>query len=253
MKKLITLGAIALMLMFLVGAACDDDPEEDLVAPTNLTYSVASEGTAIVLSWNPSSTPDVTYSVYLGARLLASDITGTSYTHTFDELGRYDVVAVREGEESDPISFSTATVSGTSDYVYAITDPSPTNPSGFGWNTDGTGQSISVSTGDRSKIDMILGDDGGIYYLDSPDLHIGDGNVTYFRTGGVVYGDFVQPLLPGDAGYGDAAETHVNNAFYVALERGARVNYAKVQIVERSGNSVKFRWEYQRINGLRGL
>jgi beta-glucanase (GH16 family) len=80
-------------------------------APTNLTATAASSS-QINLSWIASSTPTVTYSVLRGGAVIASGISGTTYSNTGlspQTTYSYTVEAVNSSGTSAPSNTATAT------------------------------------------------------------------------------------------------------------------------------------------------
>ncbi len=93
-------------------------------APSALVATVVSS-TQINLSWSPSSTASVTYTVYSGSTAMASGLAATSYSATGltpSTAYTFTVVAVSSAGSSSPSNAASATTQAT---------PPPTAPSGL--------------------------------------------------------------------------------------------------------------------------
>ncbi|MFP4459651.1 MAG: hypothetical protein ACLFSQ_08710 [Candidatus Zixiibacteriota bacterium] len=246
MKKLLYSLLIIFVLFAFLG--CDEDPEEDIVAPSNLMLESAGDGTSLLLTWTESTTEDVSYRITFNGATVTEDLTTNTYTHNApEELGEYSVVAYTEDQVSDPTTASSATYSGsTSDYVWKFTS---SGQSGYGWYADGTGEHYSFTTENFEYIDVYLDNDLDIV---SPDVENGSANTTYL----VNSGDYDIDAAPSDpASYSNNAAAGLNDVFVAMIPATGGNYYLKAQItsLDEGDGKIQFSYDFQTIQGFRLL
>jgi len=251
LKKLLFISISALLILAFVGC---DNSTSDIDPAHNLTIAASSDGTDVVLEWTASSDADIDgYIVkFNGTALTADPITDLTYTHNNPTAtGSYEVVAIKGDTESDPVSASTApTASATSGTIYYEGDVSASHPSGFGWNTDGSGSTYSLSA-DHADLDIYMDTDED---LSSATNKYVDANVCFILDSWTVGSTIPWPV--NDINYGTSATgTEAGNVFLAAVEQGDGFHFVKVTVTEYSAtdHSVKISWQYQFVANLRLL
>jgi len=121
MKKVFLLLLLVPFLFVMVG--CEEDPVEEIDPPSGLVLAGASNEYYLVISWTASSTSDIDgYRVYYnGSATPIYENTSTTFTHgdgtNAPALGDYEIKAYRGEEESDALTFDTATRVKTGSFV----------------------------------------------------------------------------------------------------------------------------------------
>jgi hypothetical protein len=252
LKKLLFIGIAFLFAFAFVGC---NNSNEDISAPSNLVLSASSDGTDVILEWDASSATDIDgYIVkFNGTALTADPIADvTTYTHNNPTTtGSYEVVAVKGDTESDPATASTApTTEVTSGAIYYEGDGLGTHPSGFGWNTNGSGQTYSL-TASHSDLDIYMDTDED---LSSATNKYGDANACFILDSWTVGSPIPWPV--NDINYGTSATgTEAGNVFLAAVAQGDGFHFVKCTTADYviGDHSVKIKWQYQLIANLRLL
>ncbi len=251
MKKLFLISLSVLLLMSFIG--CDESAEEDIDPPTALVLTATTNGLGVNLAWTGSTTEDIDgYTVYFDGAVIAEEITTTSYQHTAPgNLGDYEVVAVRDDQESDPATASSELVEGTSNTIWYMGDSSPDHPSGFGWDKmDGSGMEYNLDAANHPLIDFLLDSEMDII---TPDIELAGGNETWFK----YYSSYtnITEALENIGDYGTYIDGEVGEAAVVALPDGSDYYYCKMEVtsVNDTDHSITIRWGFQLIPDLRLL
>ncbi len=236
-------------------------PTEEIINPaTALVLTATTNGLGVNLAWTGSTTEDIDgYKVYFNGTIIVDDVTTTSYQHTNPgRLGDYEVVAVRDDEESDPATASSELVEGTSNSIYWMSDPSPDHPSGFGWSKfDGSAIEYTLSAANHPYIHIVLDSEMDII---SPHIELSgvDINNTFFdfipegyssiTQAGPCHGEYFDY-------YGTYIDGEVGEAAVVALPDGSDYYYCKMEVtsVNDTDHSITIRWGFQLIPDLRLL
>jgi len=152
MKRLTLLLVIA-SLLIVVG--CSEEGVEAINPPSNLEI-VEADGLEITIGWDESTTADIDgYIVYLGTN--AIDTVGTVAVTNITPLalGTITLKAYKGDNTSDASNGVTTTVVTASNqtiYAYNIT----AQPSGYGWDENGTGTVYNFTQQDSLVIDIYL-------------------------------------------------------------------------------------------------
>jgi len=251
MKKLLPLLLVLPLVFF--GFGCEENPEEpETVAPSaprNFTITAGADEESLELSWSPPSEGEVTgYYIYFNDEIIDSVETGLSYTHTPDQLGNYQVAAYNDeyiGEKTPEIS--TELVTGESQEIWRMDDPSPEHPSGYGWNEDGSGTAYSMSgTANQPYVDLYFDTDNT---LNSPD-NLGAGwRTTAIALVAETYNNI--ELAPA-TGYYNMEDVALNGVYILQIQDG---NYIKLQITgwDTVTNKITFKYGFQTIPNFRRM
>ncbi|MBN1756205.1 hypothetical protein JW877_08350 [bacterium] len=252
MKKwLFLLGILILALSLFVG--CEEETTEAIGTPRNLSVSVAgNDSLSIELDWDaPLEGTAAKYLVYFDNVLIDSvDAPATAMELTPTTLGDYRVSAVSDDdEESDKSSaVSTDVVAFMSQGpVYWISDPSPTHPSAFGWNDDGSGTTYSASEANQAHIDFYIDAD---FDIASPSrTSWSNPNTTGMKLAATGYDNL---KIADVSGYGDY-EDIVDGGTYLFWVQDAY--YVKLQIsgYDAVNHNITFKYAFQTVPGYRRL
>ncbi len=265
MKKLLTFLGIFSIAVFFFG--CDKEPTDPdtLASPTNFTLAVAgNDSLSLELSWDASIDTVDGYLVYFEGNVIDT-VTATkslTYTHIPTALGDYKVTAYKGSKESDPVTESSELVETVNAVgpVYWMAAPAATGPSGYGWDTDGSGDTYSMSSSTASTPKAMTD-----FYVDSvgfakdtdkiisPDNLYTEWNETWFYDFGAnVYDTLsVAPSWSGWHNYADAAT--LNNTIVLFVKDK---HYLKMKIAEHNASGdhyIKFQYGFQKIAGFRRL
>lgn len=251
MKKL---GLIVIVVMLLTFVGCESIVE--IEAPSNLDAKVAgSDSLDLSFTWTATTTTDIDgYRLYWNSGTKAGDSiiwegTGTTCTIDNPPIGKFYVTAYKGTKsESDPSNeFNTAPVIVTGQGpIYYISDPSPTHPSGYYWNADGTGSTVALSGPDSLKTDM---------YLDASDCLVSPRNRgNHFHETGFKESTstFDNLAVADQTGYITGTTAVSSGKVYVLWLTDTK-QYVKVEVssYDATAHSVTFRYALQKIAGYR--
>lgn len=253
--------------IFLIGGVvcfygCKEEPGEEIKAPINLTATVTGDSLSLRLSWGASSTEDIDgYFVYFENEPIDT-VTNTVCDHKPGSLGEYEVKAYKGDDKSDPSNIVSTKLQETINPVgpvWWMAAPSDTGSSGYGWNSNGTGDVYSMkdSTASTPKANTDFYLDSvavakGTDKIISPDNLYNDWNATWFHDcGGNVYDTLSIAPTTGYTNYGEVTAT--NQTFILIVKDKY---YVKMKISDRktSGHHyIKFHYGFQTIAGFRRL
>jgi len=159
MKKVFLLLLLVPFIFVMVG--CEEDPVEEINAPSALQLAGATNEIDLVLTWSPSSTSDIDgYRIYFEGTELY-ETTNLTYTHVSPTLGEYEIVAYRENEESDALEHDTE--DDLEDGTFTVYDMAAAVgfDSGVGFNSSGVVNTYSMSDdGNGPVVDFYYDTDG---------------------------------------------------------------------------------------------
>lgn len=251
MKKL---GFIILVALLLTFVGCESIV--DIEPPSNLTVNVAGDDSlSLAFTWSASPTTDIDgYRLYWNSGTKAEDSicwegTGTTCTITNPPIGKFYVIAYKgtksESDPSNEINTAPVIVTGQGP-IYYISDPSPTHPSGYYWNQDGTGSTVALSGTDSLKTDMYL---DASDCLASPHIRGAHFNQTGFKESSLTF----DALAIADRTNYIAGTTKVaaNKVYMIWLTDTKQ--YVKIEIssYDATTHSITFRYALQKIPGYR--
>ncbi|HHS49524.1 MAG TPA: hypothetical protein ENN07_00185 [candidate division Zixibacteria bacterium] len=247
MKKLFILLLAIPLALVMMGSDCEDEPADAIIPPGSATL-VGSDANHLdlVITWNPSSTSDIDgYRVYFNSATTPLwQGAGNSFTHADPTLGRYEIVAYKGNDESDPLIFNTSdyvyTASGSEIYRFDVAG----QPSGYGWNiSNGTGASYSFTTANADYIDIWFDNDNTI---NSGDVYGGAfENITGIYTSPVVYGSIANAPSVNDVPYLNYQDIGSGFSYCLYVRKQLAYGYyGKMEITnwDTSANKITFRW-----------
>ena len=249
---------MAVMVAVLAGCAGDTtDPDGDLSIVQNLQLDATSAGRTIVLAWDAVSDDIDGYKVYFMADASGSwdngtEVTGTTYTHTATNAGKYTVVAYKGTNTSSANSNEVSTMPNIVNVTYTIYDnySAADKPSAFifGETAGQTGMASQTSfvqdiyAYDESKGDV------DVWLYSGKFGTFGNGNQSYFQ----------EPL---GNGYADPAGSWSSTTYplytsdsvvFIELPFSSGNAYVKIYALSvtadpdtNNGTIVSFMYEYQ--------
>ena len=276
MKKVLSLAllvAAGAFIVFMTGCI----PPPEVPTPTGFTGVATDDGAGVKLSWNTVTVEgeDVTYTVYFDDvdEPLLDEITATEYIDTDPgKAGKYEVIAVAGGEESDPAEFSTEPITIETKSAWELNG---TGKSGITFNVIGKTidiYSMAETSGDLGKVDCYFSNwEAGTtefpapYYLASPSEIVDDpGKLDYdfdaWRTSGIsdaLVGDIEAiDTVPGtkaqtgEENYFNVTEVTINSAYAVSNQDD---NFGIIEVtnIDEATGEVSFKATFQPIKGLR--
>jgi len=257
MMKRTLIGALAVALV-LIGTGCDSSSSSDLEAPV-VKAKATGDGGTLQLSWDAVDGA-ASYEIKAG------DMTYTTDATTYDvttPAATIEVRSVKGDSKSDSAATIDCRVVETETLeVYGLTDPDTSHHGGFGFETDGTIGTYSISVYDPAKFAALdyYADDGNF----SPIALVNPGSVPWNAKGNKMAAasattyDEIKIADPS-AAYSDSSLTLADGGFYYLwLDRGNdgwtdNDNFAKVQVLSINGHLMTARVGYQKISGLRWL
>jgi hypothetical protein len=234
MKRLTLLLVIA-SLLIVVG--CSEEVEA-INPPSNLEI-VEADGLEITIGWDESTTADIDgYIVYLGTN--AIDTVGTVAVTNITPLtlGTITLKAYKGDNTSDAsngVMTTVVTASNQTIYDYDIT----AQPSGYGWDENGTGTVYNFTQQDSLVIDIYLDKD---FYLASPSTY------TKYNTSYIQRASSDVAVAPA-TGYGNAEYPYEDSIYVVKLPShgpGNDEQYLKLKLTNVITDSlVTFEYTFQ--------
>ena len=185
MKKLISIASIGVFAFTaLLLVRCEEMAGG---APTNVKLEAATDVT-VKITWSAPTegTPDKYVVSFMETGTSSytelGDVTTTEYTHDPDgKTGTYKVTAKFGSDEYD--AATTPTTKPVYSSVMAVSELNAAGDAGYGWNTDGTAATYSMTVaGNAASVDLYITDWAtgytGEYSIASPDMaEDDDGNV----------------------------------------------------------------------------
>jgi len=243
---------LPVVALLLVGTGCDE-LIDDLTTP-NVTQVAINEGAQLRLNWAPVK----------GAQGYKIDVDGTEYTTTettYDVDGpakMITVLAYSGASESNKWSLNLTPVMTQTLEVWGISEPSPDNPSSFGFNTDGTITTYSINAANYPAMD---------YYMEDTQLPgmniVNPGDRGWNAKGNAAKAagttDFdAATIADAPGGYTTQQQLAVGGVYFLWLDRtnnnwDVTDNFAKAKVVSIQGTKVTMQVAYQKVGGLRWL
>ncbi|TKJ42985.1 hypothetical protein CEE36_05735 [candidate division TA06 bacterium B3_TA06] len=274
MKKVLSLAllvAAGAFIMSVVGCG----PIPVVPTPTGFTGVATDDGAGVKLSWNTVTVEgeDVTYTVSFEDTELLDEITATEYIDTDPgKAGKYEIIAVAGGEESDPAEFSTEPITIETKSAWELNGQ---GNSGITFNVIGKTidlYSMAVTSNDLDKVDCYFSnweagttEFPGPYYLASPSEIVDDpGKLDYdfdaWRVTGIsnaLEGDIEAiDTVPGtkaqtgEENYFNVTEVTINSAYAVS-NQDDYFGIIEVTNIDDATGEVSFKATFQPIQGLR--
>ena len=191
-------------------------------ASPSALFATASSSTQINLSWSPSSTAGVAYTIYSGSTAIANGIAGTSYSANGLTPGTaytFTIVAVSSGGSSSPSNAASATTSAA---------PPPSAP---------TGLAATATSSSQINLSWTASVTAGVTYrLYSGPASGGESNLvasgitgtSYSATGlnaSTAYFFIVKAAASGSAGASSSASNEATATTQSAAAGGCHVSY----------------------------
>ena len=190
-------------------------------APSAL-FATASSSTQINLSWSPSSTVGVAYTVYSGSTAIANGLAATSYSVTGltpSTAYTFTVVAVSSAGSSSPSNAASATTQAT---------PPPTAPSGLAATATSSSQiNVSWTASPTSGVTYSLYS-GLASGAESSLVASGITGTSYSAAGlnaSTAYYFIVKAVASGSAGASSTASNEATATTQAAAAGGCHVSY----------------------------
>ena len=253
MKKALVLLAIPVIIMAL--ASCSVSPTANIGTPTNLAWTVGTNGLDLTLSW--SAVTDIDGYKVITPMNDTVDV-DTSCAHTFvnAEVGTYTVYAYKGSDTGASATISNAPYEDAN--AMTIYSLSSTN-GGSGFDIDpvnghGTVVSLADSTY-QSTFDFYLNNDSSYVSADQFTFTGGGSgeNVTGFIDAGTTDIDTCIQYVAGQT-YNNM-ETCTANHFYMVYYKGSTTtpldNYGIIKVVSVGTDNVVFTYKFQTLKGFR--
>ena len=253
MKKALILLAIPVIILAL--ASCSVSPTANVGTPTNLAWTVGTNGLDLTLSWDAVADVDG-YRVITATNDTIDVDTACSYTFVNAAIGTYSVYAYKGSDNGTAATISNAPYEV--DAAMTIYSLNSTN-GGSGFDIDpanGHGEVVSLSDSTyQSTFDFYLDNDSSYVSADQYTFTSGGNgeNVTGFLDAGTTDIDTCVQYVTGQI-YNNM-ETCTANHFYMVYFKGSTTipmdNYGIIKVLSVGSDNVVFTYKFQPIKGFR--
>ncbi|RKX67797.1 hypothetical protein DRP44_01390 [candidate division TA06 bacterium] len=253
MRKALILLSIPVIILAL--ASCTVSPTENVGTPTNLAWTVGTNGLDLTISWDAVADVD-------GYKIItpADDTVDVDTTclHTFVDapVGTYSVYAYKGSENGTAATISNAPYEDADAYtIYSLN--STAGGSGFDIDpVNGQGEVVSLADSTyQATFDFYLNNDSNYVSADEFTFTSGGSgeNVTGFTDAGTTEIDTCVQYVQGQT-YSNMVTCEANHYYMVYFKGSATTpldNYGIIKVVSVGSDNVVFTYKFQPLKGFR--
>ena len=251
MKRILLLLIIPAII---IGLASCTNPASQVGTPTNLAWTVGTNGIDLTLSWDAVDDADG-YIVIVPAGDTVEPDTNTEYIFTDAEVGTYSVLAFASAEYGTAATLSNAPYEETTAMtIYPLSSTS----GGSGFDLDPTnGHAEIVSLADdtyKETFDFYLNDDSSFVSADDYTFTSGNGvNTTGFINNGTteptVCTQYV--ALSTYNNFESCVQDNYLMVYFLGSTATPLDNYGIIKITAVTADNIVFTYKYQTLKGFR--